>query len=940
MGTLNYNYPFELFYIEGGQIWSSTDGTTWSPVVGQGPYGSNTAPGFGDSLNLGITSLRASNGTLYAGTARMQLGIGIIDGSHLSLTLSGRGCELWRKGTTSWTKCQGGGFGDERNAAILSMEPFGGKLFVGTTNGDLGVVVNTDTGEVSDVTYTSNGLGVYSYDGSQVTSERVGGFGDTDDFSVTSMCATTAFGGNKLLVGAANADGPGKLQVYDGSAWRPAADDGFGSADNNAVSAVSVSGDSAYAGTVNTEAGCEVWYGTPPLPPEVDSVAPGSGPVGTPVTISGRNFGASRGSSTVEFNNVEAVDVTAWSNTEITAAVPPGATTGPVTVTTAEGSSNGMAFTVTFPPEIDAMSPSSGPAGTEVKLTGSHFGPSRSSSYVEFGSVKASAYTLWTDTQVKVDVPPGAQSGTVKVITSAGVSNGVDFTVTRPPYISGISPSSGPAGSSVTISGGRFSPSRGSSFVKFAGSKASAYTEWTDTRIKAELPPGTTSGNVTVTTAAGTSNGVRFTVKSAVPDEPEPVTYPDWYLAEGTCAWGFDTYISIANPNESAVHAQVTYMSSDGPVSGGTITLPAMSQTTVNPEETLGEKDFSTRVVCTEKKTIAVDRTMSWSPAPGKGDKHCSIGVTSPAKTWYLPEGSSSWGFETWLLVQNPNESEASVTVTYMTEGDGPLAFTKKVPANSRASFNMADDIGAKDASIKVESAVPVIPERAMYRDGRNEGHDSIGTTSPAHDYYLAEGTTAWGFTTYVLVQNPNPGEASVTVTYMTPEGPVSQPAFSMPANSRKTIRVNDALAGRDLSTSVHADKPIIAERAMYWDSWQGEKCHDSIGMSAPHTSFYLPDGNATMEFVETWTLVQNPNRKDVDIKVTYLTPSGTGNKSFTDTVPANSRKTYSMADVLGGSRAAVLVTSTSGGRIMCERAMYWGDGRTSGTVTIGGFSD
>ena len=53
------------------------------------------------------------------------------------------------------------------------------------------------------------------------------------------------------------------------------------------------------------------------------------------------------------------------------------------------------------------------------------------------------------------------------------------------------------------------------------------------------------------------------------------------------------------------------------------------------------------------------------------------------------------------------------------------------MPANSRATFDMSKDIGNKDASIKVESDLPVIPERAMYRNNRREGHDSIGMSSP-----------------------------------------------------------------------------------------------------------------------------------------------------------------------------------------------------------------
>jgi hypothetical protein len=429
----------------------------------------------------------------------------------------------------------------------------------------------------------------------------------------------------------------------------------------------------------------------------------------------------------------------------------------------------------------------------------------------------------------------------------------------------------------------------------------------------------------------------------------------DWYLAEGTTAWGFFTYITIENPNTSPVQARVTYMPSGASNKSETITLPAQSQTTLTNDHLVslfGLADFSTRVECLDAtKSIAVDRTMNWispidleqGPSEHPTDFHSSIGVTSPAKSWYLPEGSSAWGFETWLLIQNPSPTTATCQVTYMIEGEVPQRSTKEVPANSRKSYNMASDIGNKDASIKVISDVPVIPERAMYRNDRAEGHDSIGTTTPASDYYLAEGTTAWGFTTWVLVQNPNPSACDVTITYMTPEGPKPQAPFSMPADSRKTIKVNDVsgMGATDFSTAVHGSKPIIAERAMYWDSPAGQKCHDSIGMDSPHTTFWLPDGDATNEYVETWTLVQNPNSVPVNVRVTYLTPSGTGNVTFTDTIGANSRKTYKMNDKIPGTRAAIAVKSeTSDKKIMVERAMYWGDGRRAGTDTIGGYED
>ncbi|MFH1149034.1 MAG: hypothetical protein V1748_01035 [Actinomycetota bacterium] len=95
---------------------------------------------------------------------------------------------------------------------------------------------------------------------------------------------------------------------------------------------------------------------------------------------------------------------------------------------------------------------------------------------------------------------------------------------------------------------------------------------------------------------------------------------------------------------------------------------------------------------------------------------HDSIGVSVPDKTWYLAEGCTGPGFETWVLVQNPNDSEANITLTYMTP-DGVVPGPSVVlPAGSRESFYVADTVpDTWEVSTRVTSSQPVIVERAVY---------------------------------------------------------------------------------------------------------------------------------------------------------------------------------------------------------------------------------
>jgi Family of unknown function (DUF5719) len=415
---------------------------------------------------------------------------------------------------------------------------------------------------------------------------------------------------------------------------------------------------------------------------------------------------------------------------------------------------------------------------------------------------------------------------------------------------------------------------------------------------------------------------------------------PVWYLAEGSTNWGFDTYLHIENPNDIPVATRVTFQTTSGPKTMPTITLAAESQYEINARNFLGGSDFSTMVECLDGYVIAVDRNMIWNEGTAA---HSSIGVTAPATQWYLAEGSTGGSFETWVLVQNPVTTAAGVDLTFNT-ALGPVAGPHlNIAPGTRQTVDVSKFVPNNwNVSTMVTSDSPVIAERAMYWDDRVEGHDSIGTTVGSTQWFLAEGSTGGSFETWVLVQNPGNDVAVVDITYMTDTGAYDGGSLSLNPKTRATIYVNEAVPNTyNVSTFVSSDRPVIAERAMYGNNrmWG----HDSIGMEAPHDIIMLPSGTGQSPW-ETWTLVQNPNGRPVQIKVFYYSAAGKGAYTFEDTLAAYSRKSYNMADA--GDRpdlGAILVfCETSGAKVNAERAQYilYKGVRIAGTDTIGGYLD
>ena len=253
----------------------------------------------------------------------------------------------------------------------------------------------------------------------------------------------------------------------------------------------------------------------------ITSFAPTSGPVGTSVVITGTNL---CDATQVQFDTTTAPSFTVNSDSQITAVVPTGATTGLVHVTVGATADSPSNFTVL--PAITSFAPTSGPIGTSVVITGTNLTGATS---VTFNATAATTFTVDSATQITATVPTGATTGPIHVATPDGTANSAtSFTVTAPgggggggggttgtATITSFSPASGPVGTSVVITGTNLT---GATSVTFNNVPATTFTVNSATQVTATVPSGATTGKIAVTIpgAGGTATSANdFTVTTA-----------------------------------------------------------------------------------------------------------------------------------------------------------------------------------------------------------------------------------------------------------------------------------------------------------------------------------------------------------------------------------------------------------------------------------------
>ncbi|MFZ4987214.1 MAG: IPT/TIG domain-containing protein, partial [Blastocatellia bacterium] len=197
-----------------------------------------------------------------------------------------------------------------------------------------------------------------------------------------------------------------------------------------------------------------------------------------------------------------------------------------VRVTGAPGSYVTISIFIPSNLSITALSPTSGFPGATVTISGTGFDPGTPNQNIAYftsasGGFVFAPITAYTSTSLTVTVPADAATGPVKVQTPSGsVVSAQPFTIVSGPFISGLTPASGPIGTSVTITGTNLRPDSNSPTVTFTGSNntriPALVSSSSATQVQVMAPNGIVTGPIELTTSAGktTSTSV-FSVQAS-----------------------------------------------------------------------------------------------------------------------------------------------------------------------------------------------------------------------------------------------------------------------------------------------------------------------------------------------------------------------------------------------------------------------------------------
>lgn len=199
---------------------------------------------------------------------------------------------------------------------------------------------------------------------------------------------------------------------------------------------------------------------------------------------------------------------------------------------------------------------------------------------------------------------------------------------------------------------------------------------------------------------------------------------PLWYFPQGLVADGHDERFHIYNPGREEAQVELALALEAGEAEPLRLTVPRESRlTVVAADESRIPKDVPHAVTVRSVggPEVTVERTIDGASPSSRTGLSVMLGARLPSRRWATAAGGADESTDHRIVVQNPGDRPARVTLHLLGEGaPGPVAgFSDvEVPAGDRRELHLNSVLDRPSAPLLVTSTEAVVVERDLYTVG------------------------------------------------------------------------------------------------------------------------------------------------------------------------------------------------------------------------------
>jgi hypothetical protein len=427
---------------------------------------------------------------------------------------------------------------------------------------------------------------------------------------------------------------------------------------------------------------------------------------------------------------------------------------------------------------------------------------------------------------------------------------------------------------------------------------------------------------------------------------PASALSSSWFCAGavGRPARVADGSLIIANQTTRLLHATVTLIPSEGPVSVSTVQVGAYDRISVL-ETGAGQVPLVGAEVDLDGGGAAVEQQISGTQ--GTSTAACA---TTGSDHWYFADGTTQEGATLDVSLLNPYPEDAIVDLSFVTEQgvESPAGFQGiVVPARSllgvdvgthlRRRARVATTVAARAGRVvawKTQLIGPQPPGAAANRVAgspppRLRGLSLVlGSPSPGTVWWWPDGLGADGVTERYQIYNPTSAEADVSLALTLEQGSADPlPLKIAPHDVAVVVTNNESRIPKGVahSATLQSDNGVgvVAERTVEATAPSPQSGQlDLLGARGTSRRWLLASGEATSTQDE-WVIVFNPGVLPVNVSIEALAFGSLQDVrgATAIAVPPGRRLAVRINDRNPGLNQALLVEASGG--VVVERDLY-----------------